>query len=155
MRSRITNAIDDEPLPVYGSGKNQRDWLYVDDHCEALMKLMTHPGIDGETFNIGAGLELDVLTVTDGILKRLDKPPTLIRLVEDRPGHDRRYSVDFSKITRATDWKPRVSFEEGLTRTVEWFVENESWWRPIKEGEFRAYYERMYGKRKVLGEVKA
>ena len=142
----ITNAIDDQPLPVYGTGKNQRDWLHVDDHCSALITLLTHPDIDGETFNIGAGLELDVLTVTDGILGHLDKPKTLIRHVEDRPGHDRRYSVDFSKITRVTGWTPKIGFDDGLGQTVKWFVDNESWWRPIKDGEFKAYYERMYGK---------
>ena len=146
----VTNAIDDEPLPVYGSGLNRRDWLHVDDHCDALLTLSTFPGVEGETFNIGAQHELDVLTITGTMLRLLDKPSTLIRFVEDRPGHDRRYAVDSSKLTRVTGWTPRISFEEGIVQTVQWFRANESWWRPIKQGDFRVYYERMYGQRRVL-----
>jgi dTDP-glucose 4,6-dehydratase len=151
----ITNAIDGQPLPVYGTGLNRRDWLHVDDHCEALVTLMRHPGIDGETFNIGGQEELDVLTVTAEILRLLGKPGTLIRHVEDRPGHDRRYAVDTSKLQHVTGWRQRIGFAEGMRGTVDWFRSHESWWRPIKEGEFRAYYERMYGQRKVLKEVRA
>jgi len=151
----ITNAIDDEPLPVYGSGRNTRDWLHVDDHCTALVATLEQPGIEGETFNIGAQHELDVLTITDTILGLLGKPKSLIRHVDDRPGHDRRYAVDSSKITRRLGWRPSIPFEQGIASTVKWFVGHESWWRPIKQGEFRAYYERMYGQRKVLKEVKA
>jgi dTDP-glucose 4,6-dehydratase len=151
----VTNAIDDEPLPVYGTGLNRRDWLHVDDHCDALLTLLTFAGVDGETFNIGAQHELDVLTITDTLLRLLDKPRTLIRYVEDRLGHDRRYAVDSSRLTRVTGWTPRISFEEGIVQTVQWFRANESWWRPIKQGDFRAYYERMYGQRKVLGSVQA
>ncbi len=150
----VTNAIDDQPLPVYGTGLNRRDWLHVDDHCSALELLLTQPGIEGETFNIGAQHELDVLTITGTILKLLGKPNTLIRHVEDRPGHDRRYAVDSAKLTRVTGWMPKISFEDGIRRTVEWFRANEAWWRPIKQGEFRAYYERMYGQRKVLKEAR-
>ncbi len=150
----VTNAIDDEPLPVYGTGLNRRDWLHVDDHCDALLTLLESPGLEGETFNIGAQHELDVLTITDTLLKLLGKPKSLIRHVEDRPGHDRRYAVDSSKLTRVTGWKPAIPFEEGIRRTVEWFRANESWWRPIRTGEFREYYERMYGQRKVLKEVR-
>ena len=146
----VTNAIDDEPLPVYGSGLNRRDWLHVDDHCDALLTLLTFAGVEGETFNIGAQHELDVLTITATMLRLLDKPGTLIRYVEDRPGHDRRYAVDSSKLTRVTGWTPRISFEEGIVQTVQWFRANESWWRPIKQGDFRVYYERMYGQRRVL-----
>ena len=151
----ITNAIDGEPLPVYGSGLNTRDWLHVDDHCAALLTLLRHPGVEGETFNIGAQHELDVLTIMSTLLRLLNKPDTMIRHVEDRPGHDRRYAVDSSKLTRVTGWKPKIAFEDGIRQTVEWFQANESWWRPIKDGEFRAYYERMYGQRKVLKEVRA
>lgn len=151
----VTNAIDDEPLPVYGNGRNTRDWLHVRDHCDALLTLSTFPGIEGETFNIGAGHELDVLTITDTLLKLLGKPATLIRYVEDRPGHDRRYAVDCSKLTRVTGWTPRIPFEQGIRDTVQWFEANTAWWRPIKQGEFRAYYERMYGQRKGFREVKA
>jgi dTDP-glucose 4,6-dehydratase len=96
-----------------------------------------------------------VLTITGTLLKLLGRPESLIRHVEDRPGHDRRYAVDTSKLQRLTGWAPRVPFEDGLRRTVEWYRENEAWWRPIKEGEFRAYYERMYGQRKILKEVRA
>ena len=151
----VTNAIEDQPLPVYGNGKNTRDWLHVDDHCDALLTLLTFPGIEGETFNIGTDNELDVLTITDTILRLLGKPKTLIRHVEDRPGHDRRYAVDASKLTRLTGWRPVVGFAEGIRQTVDWFRSHESWWRTIKEGEFRAYYERMYGQRKVLKEVRS
>jgi dTDP-glucose 4,6-dehydratase len=151
----ITNAIEDQPLPVYGNGLNRRDWLHVEDHCAALLALLEHPGIEGETFNIGAQHELDVLTITAAILRLLDKPETLIRHVEDRPGHDRRYAVDSSKLTRRVGWRPSIDFEDGITRTVRWFEAHPEWWRPIKQGEFRAYYERMYGRRKILKEVKA
>ena len=151
----VTNAIDDQPLPVYGNGKNRRDWLHVDDHCDALITLLAFPGIEGETFNIGAQHELDVLTITDTMLTLLGKPASLVRFVEDRPGHDRRYAVDSSKLTRVTGWQPKIPFEQGIRQTVEWFQANTAWWRPIKQGEFRAYYERIYGQRKVLKEVRA
>ena len=151
----ITNAIDDQPLPVYGTGLNRRDWLHVEDHCAALTTLLRHPGIEGETFNIGGSEELDVLTVTSAILRLLGKPESLVRHVEDRPGHDRRYAVDSGKLRRLTGWSPRIGFEAGLRETVDWFRANEGWWRPIKQGEFRAYYERMYGQRRVLKEVRA
>jgi dTDP-glucose 4,6-dehydratase len=151
----VTNAIDDQPLPVYGTGLNRRDWLHVEDHCSALVALLEHPGIEGETFNIGGGEELDVLAVTATILRLLGKPPTLVRHVEDRPGHDRRYAVDWGKLGRLTGWAPRVGFEDGMRETVDWFRANEGWWRPIKQGDFRAYYERMYGRRRVLKEVRA
>ncbi len=144
----VTNALEDQPLPVYGTGKNRRDWIHVEDHCDALIALLEHPGIEGETFNIGAGNELDVLTISDKILRLLDKPKSLLRHVEDRPGHDRRYALDSSKLTRLTGWKPRVSLDDGLKRTVDWYREHESWWRAIKQGEFRAYYEKMYRSRK-------
>ena len=150
----VTNAIEGQPLPVYGTGLNRRDWIHVEDHCSALVTLLTQPGIEGETFNIGAGNELDVLTITGTILRLLGKPESLVRHVEDRPGHDRRYALDSSRLTRLTGWKPAVAFEDGIRQTVEWYRANEAWWRPIKEGEFRAYYERMYGTRKVLKEVR-
>jgi dTDP-glucose 4,6-dehydratase len=151
----VTNAIDDEALPVYGTGLNRRDWLHVEDHCRALVALLEHPGVEGETFNIGAGNELDVLTVTGTILRLLGKPGSLVRHVEDRPGHDRRYAVDSSKLTALTGWRPEVGFDAGIRETVEWFRANEGWWRPIKAGEFRSYYERMYGRRRTLKEVRA
>jgi dTDP-glucose 4,6-dehydratase len=151
----VTNAIDREPLPVYGTGLNRRDWLHVRDHCDALLAVLLHPSAVGETFNIGGVHEHDVLTVTDHILRLTDRPRTLIRHVEDRPGHDRRYAVDSSKLTRLTGWRPEISFEAGIRDTVQWYLDHEAWWRPIKQGEFRHYYERMYGQRKILKEVRA
>ncbi len=139
----------------YGPRQYRRDWIHVEDHCAALVSLLEHPGIEGETFNIGAGHELDVLTITSTILELLGKPGTLIRHVEDRPGHDRRYALDCSKLRRVTGWQPKTGFADGIRRTVEWYRANEAWWRPIKQGEFRQYYERMYGQRKVLKEVRA
>ncbi len=151
----VTNAIDDVPLPVYGNGLNRRDWLHVGDHAAALVALLEHPGVAGETFNIGSGHESDVLAITGAILDRLDKPATLIRHVEDRPGHDRRYALDAGKLTRLTGWRPSIQFTDGLPDTIDWYRAHEDWWRPIKQGEFRQYYERMYGQRKILKEVRA
>src|SRR5262245_26762376 len=151
----VTNAIDGEPLPVYGTGLNRRDWLHVRDHCDALIALLGADGVEGDTFNIGGGEELDVLGVTERILTLLGRPRSLIRHVEDRPGHDRRYALDSSRLTRLTGWTPQVPFEQGIRETVDGYRANESWWRPIKQGEFKAYYERMYGQRKVLKEVQA
>ncbi len=144
----VTNALEDEALPVYGSGKNLRDWIHVDDHCAAIATLLEASGVEGETFNIGAGNELDVLTITSRILERTGKPASLIRHVEDRPGHDRRYALDSSKLTARTGWVAKTSFEEGIARTIDWYGERADWWKPIKAGEFRAYYEKMYGQRK-------
>ncbi len=149
-----TNAIEDRPLPIYGTGLNRRDWIHVEDHCAALVAVLREPGVEGQTFNIGGGNELDVLTITATILRLLGKPQSLTRHVEDRPGHDRRYALDSSRLERLTGWAPAIPFEEGIRQTVEWYRDHEEWWRPIKEGEFRAYYERMYGQRKVLGEVR-
>jgi dTDP-glucose 4,6-dehydratase len=151
----VTNALEDKPLPVYGSGKNQRDWIHVEDHCSALCLMLEAPGekVFGEVFNIGAGEERDVLQITGGILEHLGKPRTLIQHVEDRPGHDRRYALNIDKITTQLGWQPKWKFEDGLARTVAWYDERRDWWEPIKSGEFREYYERMYGKRKVLREV--
>jgi dTDP-glucose 4,6-dehydratase len=151
----VTNAIDDQTLPVYGSGRNRRDWLHVSDQCDALIALLAQPGIEGDIFNIGAGNELDVLEITDLILSLLGKPTSLICHVEDRPGHDRRYALNSLKIQKLTGWEPQIPFMKGIEQTVAWYQENEAWWRPIKAGEFRAYYERMYGQRRVLKEVRA
>ena len=140
----ITNAIDDQPLPLYGDGLNVRDWLYVDDHCRALDLLIAR-GRPGETYNIGGGNEVTNLELTRRILDRLDRPASLIRPVADRPGHDRRYRLDTAKL-RALGWEPRTDFDTGLSTTVAWYVNSESWWRPIKEGSesYRAYYARQY-----------
>jgi dTDP-glucose 4,6-dehydratase len=140
----VTHAIDDVPLPLYGDGGNVRDWLHVDDHCLALDLLLAQ-GQAGETYNIGGGNEVRNIELTRRILALLGKPESLIRPVTDRPGHDRRYSLDCAKI-RALGFTPRVGFEDGLAATVDWYVRNESWWRPIKERSpaFRQHYERHY-----------
>jgi dTDP-glucose 4,6-dehydratase len=141
----VTNAIDDQPLPLYGNGRQRRDWLAVEDHCAAIERILLN-GEPGEIYNVGGGNERENIVVAEQLLSLLGKPKSLIRLVEDRPGHDRRYAVDCRKAHR-TGWKPAVSFDEGLKATVEWYRQHESWWRPIKSGEFRAYYDRMYGTR--------
>lgn len=141
----VTNAIDDQPLPLYGDGRQRRDWLAVQDHCAAIEHIFLH-GECGEVYNIGGGNERENIAVAEQLLALLGKPRSLIRLVADRPGHDRRYAVDCRKVN-GIGWHPAVSFEEGLKATVEWYRQNESWWRPIKSGEFRAYYDAMYAKR--------
>jgi dTDP-glucose 4,6-dehydratase len=141
----VTHALDELPLPLYGDGLNVRDWLHVDDHCRAVELLLTR-GEDGETFNIGGGNEVPNLELTRRILALLGKPESLIRRVTDRPGHDRRYSLDCSRL-RALGWSPQVAFDDGLRATVEWYRANEAWWRPIKQQSpaFREHYERHYG----------
>lgn len=141
----ITNALEGKPLPVYGDGLYVRDWLYVLDHCYAL-DLVVERGVPGQIYNIGAGNERTNLEITRMILELLGKSEDLIQHVEDRPGHDRRYSLDSSKI-RALGWEPVHAFESALEATVRWYVDNQWWWRKIKAGEFSQYYERMYGNR--------
>jgi len=141
----ITNAIDDQLLPLYGDGRYRRDWLSVHDHCRAIEHVLRY-GAPGNVYNIGGGNEQENITVAEMILKHLGKPMELIRFVKDRPGHDRRYAVDWSRL-RLLGWSPRVRFEEGLCATVDWYRTHESWWRKIKAGEFRAYYEEVYRKR--------
>jgi dTDP-glucose 4,6-dehydratase len=141
----ITNAIDGEPLPIYGDGKAIRDYLHVEDHCRAIA-LALEAGQSGEVYNIGNDEEIDTLTLADAILSLLDRPRSLIRLVEDRPGHDRRYAVDSTKL-RALGWRPERDFRATIAATVEWYRQNERWWRPIRNGEFREFYRRLYGKR--------
>jgi dTDP-glucose 4,6-dehydratase len=141
----VTNALDDQPLPMYGDGRYRRDWLSVFDHCGGIEHVFRH-GEPGTIYNIGGGNERENIAVADVILAHLGKPKSLIRFVQDRPGHDRRYAVDCSRL-RALGWAPTVSFEEGLRATVDWYRTNQGWWRKIKSGEFRAYYEQMYGQR--------
>jgi dTDP-glucose 4,6-dehydratase len=141
----VTNAIEDQPLPLYGDGRQRRDWLAVEDHCAGIEHVFLH-GAPGQIYNIGGGNERENIVVAELMLACLDKPKSLIRFVQDRPGHDRRYAVDCGKLHRL-GWKPAVSFEEGMRATVEWYRTNESWWRPIKSGEFRQYYEAQYRKR--------
>ena len=141
----VTNALEDRPLPLYGDGRNVRDWLYVEDNCAAI-DLVLRKGADGEVYNIGGGVEVENVALTRRILALAGKPETLIQPVADRPGHDRRYSLDCAKV-QALGWAPRRSFDEALAATVRWYREHEAWWRPLKSGEFRAYYERQYGAR--------
>jgi dTDP-glucose 4,6-dehydratase len=138
----ITNAIEDTPLPLYGDGGNVRDWLYVEDHCAGI-DLVLRQGALGEAYNLGGGQERTNIELTRRILKLLGKGEHLIEYVKDRPGHDRRYSVDNGKAC-ALGWKPETNFEEGLERTVAWYRENQPWWRRIKDGSFREYYRRTY-----------
>ncbi|HUW96455.1 MAG TPA: dTDP-glucose 4,6-dehydratase [Anaerolineae bacterium] len=144
----ITNALDDKPLPLYGDGENVRDWLYVLDHCEAI-DLMLREGQDGEVYNVGADHELTNLELTETILDLVGKPRSLIQFVEDRPGHDRRYSLDSSK-SRALGWRARHRFEEALEGTVRWYADNRWWWEKLKAGEYESYYQKQYGTRRVL-----
>src|SRR5215210_6878574 len=140
----ITNAIDDVPVPLYGDGLQERDWLHVRDHCRAV-DLLIGAGVSGEVYNVGGGNHVRNVDLTRRILALTGKPETLIRPVADRPGHDRRYSLDTGKL-QALGWAPEVSFETGLRDTVAWYKQNEWWWRPIKEADpnFRAYYEAQY-----------
>ena len=142
----ITNALDDKPLPVYGDGKNVRSWLHVDDHSRAIFAVL-EKGRAGEIYNIGGAPESEKenLEVTAEILKILGKPSDLMRYVEDRKGHDRRYAVDFSKINKELGWKPQVNFKEGIKSTIDWYCNNSSWWKEIKTGEYMSYYQKQYG----------
>jgi dTDP-glucose 4,6-dehydratase len=140
-----TNAIDNQPLPLYGDGRHRRDWLSVFDHCGGIEHVLCH-GEPGSIYNIGGGNELENLAVAELILKLLGKPMNLIRFVQDRPGHDRRYALDCTRL-RALGWAPTVLFEEGLRATVDWYRSNQTWWTTIKSGEFRAYYDQVYGQR--------
>jgi dTDP-glucose 4,6-dehydratase len=142
----IINAMSDKPLPVYGDGGNVRDWLHVDDHCAAI-DLVLHRGRDGEVYNIGGNTELKNIDVVRLIIKNLGKPESLISFVKDRPGHDRRYAIDASKIEGDLGWRPRRTFDEGIVETIEWYRRNETWWKRIISGEYQQYYKRVYENR--------
>jgi dTDP-glucose 4,6-dehydratase len=142
----ISRALADEPLPVYGKGENVRDWLYVTDHCRAI-DLIIRNGKEGEVYNIGGHNERTNLEVVKTILKHLNKPESLIKYVTDRPGHDRRYAIDPTKIETELGWKPEYNFDTGIVKTIEWYLENEDWWKHIISGEYTNYFENMYGKR--------
>ncbi|HXH20864.1 MAG TPA: dTDP-glucose 4,6-dehydratase [Dehalococcoidia bacterium] len=141
----VTNALDDQPLPVYGEGLQVRDRLYVEDNCEAI-DLVLHHGAVGEAYNIGADNERPNIEVVEAILSMLEKPRSLIRFVEDRQGHDARYCIDTAKI-RSLGWQPRHDFEAALGKTVAWYRENRWWWEKVKSGDYAAYYQRQYGER--------
>jgi dTDP-glucose 4,6-dehydratase len=144
-----TNAMEDKPLPVYGTGKNRRDWIHVADHCRALETILTAPdqAVHGETFNISGGNEYDILEIAARILAELGKPASLIHHVTDRPGHDRRYALNAEKLRARLGFAAEIPFDRGLAETVRWYGENRTWWDRIRSGAFRDYYERMYGGR--------
>ncbi len=145
----VTNAMEDKSLPLYGDGMNVRSWIFVRDHCEALL-LAAEKGVSGEVYNVGSGPDGEIpnVHVAKAILSILDKPETLIKKVADRPAHDRRYAVDFSKATKELGWTPKTPFNEGLKETVRWYVEHESWWRDVKTGAYLDFYAKNYGDRK-------
>ena len=142
----ITRALADESLPVYGNGLNVRDWLYVEDHCAAI-DLVMRKGREGEVYNVGGHNERTNLDVVKTVLKELGKPESLITYVKDRPGHDRRYAIDPTKIHNELGWLPATTFDDGIRRTVRWYLDHQDWWKHILAGEYQNYYEHMYGNR--------
>jgi dTDP-glucose 4,6-dehydratase len=142
----ISRAMHDQSLPVYGTGENVRDWLHVDDHCSAI-DLIIRKGTVGEVYNVGGHNERTNLQVIRVILKELGKPESLITHVADRKGHDRRYAIDPSKIHKELGWLPQTMFDEGMKKTIEWYVQHQEWWEHIINGEYRDYYDRMYTNR--------
>ena len=145
----ITNAMADQPLPVYGDGLQVRDWIHVEDHAAGLLAALER-GQPGEVYNLGGGNERTNLEITRTILGALGKPETLVRHVQDRLGHDRRYAIDASKSARELGWAPKVPFAEGIAGTVRWYRENRRWWERVKSGAYRDYYETQYGKRAAV-----
>ena len=139
----LTRALNDEPLPVYGTGENVRDWLHVEDHCAAI-DLIVNSGREGEVYNIGGHNERTNLEVVRTILQVLGKPESLIRFVEDRKGHDLRYAIDPAKLERQLGWKPQYTFETGIRQTIDWYLNHRVWWQHILDGEYREYFRRMY-----------
>ncbi len=140
----IINALHDKPLPVYGDGKNVRDWLYVEDHCRAI-DLIIHNGEIGQVYNVGGHNEMANIDIVKLICKELDKPESLITFVEDRKGHDRRYAIDPTFIHEKLGWLPETKFEDGIKKTVKWYLEHQDWWEEIISGEYQNYYKKMYG----------
>lgn len=142
----IANALNDKPLPVYGEGINVRDWLYVEDHCKAI-DLIIHKGRVGEIYNVGGHNEMRNIDIVKLICKELGKPESLIKFVTDRKGHDMRYAIDPTKIHNELGWLPETKFEDGIKKTIDWYLNNRSWWEEIISGEYQDYYEVMYGNR--------
>jgi dTDP-glucose 4,6-dehydratase len=142
----ITNALDDKPLPIYGDGKQERDWLHVQDHCSGILAALERGRI-GEVYNIGGLDVIENLTMARRLLRAVDKPETLLSYVKDRPGHDRRYALSCDKIGRELGWKPAISLEEGLRRTIDWYRTNTQWLAGVRGGEYRSYYETYYENR--------
>jgi dTDP-glucose 4,6-dehydratase len=141
----ITNLIEDKKIPIYGNGLQIRDWLYVEDHCKAI-DLIIHRGKIGETYCVGGNSEKPNLEIAKTILDLLHKDASMLEYVEDRKGHDKRYAINFAKIKNELGWEPQVTFEEGLLKTITWFLENEAWWKSVKSGEYEKYYLKQYKK---------
>jgi dTDP-glucose 4,6-dehydratase len=139
----ITNALEGKKLPVYGDGLNVRDWLYVDDHCSAILRVL-EAGTPGEVYNVGGNNEMPNLAIVRRVLRELGRPESLIEYVKDRPGHDRRYAIDATKIERELGWKPQWTFEQALPLTVKWYLENREWWQRVKSGAYQEYYRQQY-----------
>lgn len=146
----IANALADKPLPVYGNGENVRDWLYVEDHCRAI-DLIIHNGNVGEVYNVGGHNEKRNIDIVRIICQELGKPESLIVHVEDRKGHDRRYAIDPAKIHRELGWLPETKFEDGIKKTIKWYLDHKKWWQDIVNDEYQEYYAKMYDSK---GEVK-
>jgi dTDP-glucose 4,6-dehydratase len=140
----ITNLLRDEPVPVYGDGLNVRDWIHVRDHCAAIYQVWLK-GKEGEVYNVGGRCERTNLELTHALLEAVGKPKSLIRYVPDRPGHDRRYAIDCSKMEREIGWRPRIPFEQGLADTVQWYRNHPDWLKSIRTGQYLTYYEKQYG----------
>ncbi len=146
----ITNALHDQPLPLYGDGMNVRDWIFVKDHCAAIDSVL-HKGKIGEVYNIGGNSEKTNIEITKCILQRLAKPESLIKYVTDRPGHDRRYAIDCTKLKAELGWSPQYDFETGIEETIQWYIDNKLWWSRIKTGEYLEFYKRWYEERNKNG----
>ena len=142
----IINALHDKELPVYGDGLNIRDWLHVEDHCQAI-DLVLHNGRDGEVYNVGGNNERTNIHIVKTILEQLGKPESLIKFVKDRPGHDRRYAIDATKLRNELGWKPKYTFETGIKQTIDWYLNNQEWWQKIISGEYQDYFKSQYGDR--------
>ncbi|TKH26357.1 MULTISPECIES: dTDP-glucose 4,6-dehydratase [Bacillus] len=142
----IINALNNKQLPVYGDGLNVRDWLHVEDHCQAI-DLVLHKGKNGEVYNVGGNNERTNIEIVKTILKALDKPESLIQYVTDRPGHDRRYAIDATKLREELGWSPKYNFDTGIKQTINWYLENQDWWNNIISGEYQEYFDNQYGNR--------
>ncbi|MFB7118341.1 dTDP-glucose 4,6-dehydratase [Bacillus tropicus] len=142
----IINALNDKQLPVYGDGLNIRDWLHVEDHCQAI-DLVLHKGKNGEVYNVGGNNERTNIEIVKTILKALDKPESLIKYVTDRPGHDRRYAIDATKLCEELGWSPKYNFDTGIEQTIKWYLENQDWWKNIISGEYQEYFKNQYANR--------
>ncbi|PLR82596.1 dTDP-glucose 4,6-dehydratase [Bacillus canaveralius] len=142
----IINALNDKDLPVYGDGLNVRDWLHVEDHCQAI-DLVLHEGRNGEVYNVGGNNERTNIEIVKTILNHLGKPDSLIKYVTDRPGHDRRYAIDATKLRTELGWEPKYNFDTGIAQTIEWYLNNQEWWKHIISGEYQDYFKSQYGER--------